>query len=73
MITVRVMEMSLRQIVNLPAMRYGRMAARDAVHMAGGMFRSRKARRASLGVCRAHREDVLVVMAIVSMMQVAAI
>jgi hypothetical protein len=73
MVAMRMVEMSIHQIVHMVAMRHGGMAAIRAVNVFGGVFRGGKSRRALVGIGRADGNCVFVHVVAVRMMQMAIV
>ena len=69
-VTVRMVQMAVHQVIDMIAMRHQLMAAARAVHMACGVTGALVAWRAALGIVGAHRQAVLVDVIAVHMVQV---
>ncbi len=72
-VTVRVVQMAIDQVINMIAMWHGLMAAAWAVHMTGGVAGALMAWRAALGVVSVDRQAVLIDMIVMHMVQVAIV
>ena len=75
-VTMPVMHMvqvAIHQIIHMVAMRYGFMPATGTVHVAGFMSAARVAAGAILRILRRHRQDMLVKVAFVRMMQMPVV
>jgi hypothetical protein len=70
-VAVRMMQVSLDQIIGMVPVRHGFMAAARAMTMSRIMTAAAVVRRAALGIRGAHFNDVLVDMILVRMMQMA--
>lgn len=71
MITVRMMEVSVDKIIDVIAVGYRLMSAPRAVHMPRLVTAAAVIRRASIGIFRAHLDDMLIHVIAVRMMEMA--
>jgi hypothetical protein len=70
-VTVRVVQVAIHQVINVITMGYRLMTAVWAVYMIGGVAGALMVWRAALGVVSVHRQAVLVDMVTVHMVQMA--
>ncbi|WP_242467768.1 hypothetical protein [Thiocapsa imhoffii] len=72
-IPVRVMEMAFDQIVDMIPVRYRLVPAAGSMHVTGVMTSAVMRRRALIGIGRSHRNDVLVDMVSMRMMEMPVV
>jgi len=73
MITVRMVQMTIDQVIDMVTMGHRLMAAAWAMYMAGGVAGALMVWRAALGILSVNRQAVLVNMIAMHMVQVAVV
>lgn len=71
MVTVRMVQMAIHQVVHMIAMRHRLMATARSMHMIWRMSGAVMVGRAAIGILRVHRQTVLVHVVAVHVMQMA--
>ena len=71
MVAMRMMQVSIDQIIDVIAMRHGFVSAARPMHVSGVMPRAAVLRRAGIGIGRGHLDHMLVDMIAMGMMQMA--
>lgn len=72
-VTVRMVQVALDEVVHVVAVGYGFVAAARAVLVVGGVGLAVVLRSACVGILRAHLDRMLVIVALVGVMEVAVV